>query len=69
MVDVPYLDEKIRLSGKSKTLLANKCGLSRTSFYKKISGKVAFTENQATILCDEIGITTLAERRKIFLIN
>ena len=67
MVNTPYLEDKIKLSGKTKTFLADKCGLTNQGFYNKLKGIRPFTESEATILCDELSITTLAERKKIFL--
>lgn len=69
MVDVLYLDNKIKESGKSKTFLADKCGISRANFYMKINGKRHFTETEATRLCEALGVSSLAERKKIFLLD
>lgn len=66
MVNTQYLEEKIDASGKKKDFLAKKCGLSRTALYNKINGKNEFSESQASVLCKELGITTIEERRKIF---
>lgn len=67
MINSELLEDLIKSSGKSKTYLANKCGMSRSEFYLKSKGKREFTEGQATILCDELNITTMSDRRKIFL--
>lgn len=66
MLDTQYLNELIKASGKTKTYLAKKLGLSYQGFLNKITGKRDFTEHEATILCDELNVTSMAERRKIF---
>jgi len=68
MVNTQYLEKKIKDSGKTKTFLADKCGLSRVGFYKKANGEFDFTESEATILCDELNVTSMSERRKIFCV-
>lgn len=66
MVDTLYLEELIKDSGKSRTHLASKCGMSRSEFYNKSHNKREFTESQATKLCAELDVTTLADRKKLF---
>lgn len=66
MVDTQYLEEKIRASGKKKTFLAERCGISRYSLAKKLNNKSAFTVDQVSTLCRELGITKLAEKDRIF---
>lgn len=68
MINTQYLMDLIEKSGKKIGYLADKLGLSRAGFYKKIHGKSSFTEKEATILCEELGVTTLSERKKIFCI-
>lgn len=69
MVNTQYLEQKIDDVGKSKSLLARRCGMSRVSFYNKIKGIRPFTESEATALCEELNVTSIAERKKIFLPN
>lgn len=61
-----YLDELITLSGKKREYLATKIGVSRQTFSKKCKEPASFTNIQVNILCDELNITKLSERQKIF---
>jgi hypothetical protein len=67
MVNTLYLEEKITASGKKKSFLAEKIGCSRQYFYKKCNNEAPFTTDDVMILCDELNITKLAERKQIFL--
>ena len=66
MANTQYLDELILKSGKKKTYLAEKIGCSRQYFYKKCNNEAPFTVNEANILCEELNITKLSEKEKIF---
>jgi len=66
MVDTQLLDEKIEQSGKSKSFLANKCGISIQSFRMKRLNLSFFNTDQVDILCSELDIKTLREKEKIF---
>jgi len=66
MVDTQYLEEVIKASGKTKTHLANKMGMSIQSFRLKCQNKFDFTTSQVDVLCTELGITKLTEKEKIF---
>lgn len=66
MVNSKLLEEKIAESGKIKAFLANKMGLSRQGLYKKINNENEFTASEIIILCDELGISRLTDREKIF---
>ena len=66
MVDTQYLEEKIAASGKTKTHLASKMGMSIQSFRLKSTNKYDFTTTEVCILCDELGITKLSEKERIF---
>lgn len=66
MVDTQYLEEKIAASGKTKTHLASKMGMSIQSFRLKSTNKYDFTTTQVDILCSELGITKLSEKERIF---
>lgn len=61
-----YLDELIKMSGKKRAFLAEKLGISRQTFAKKCKDPSSFTNLQANILCDEINVTKLTDRQKIF---
>ena len=69
MVNTQLLDEKIKLSGKSKTFLARKCGISIQSFRMKRLNVSKFDTDQVDILCDELSIKSLREKEKIFFVK
>ena len=66
MVDTELLERKIVESGKKIGYLADKLGISRQYFRMKCKNKADFTNRETDILCDELSITTLAEKEKIF---
>ena len=66
MVDTQYLEEKIAASGKTKTHLASKMGMSIQSLRLKAKNKYDFTLSEVNTLCDELGITKLSEKERIF---
>lgn len=66
MVDTELLEQKIIESGKKIGYLAEKLGTSRQYFRMKCKNKADFTNRETDILCDELSITTLTEKEKIF---
>lgn len=66
MVDTELLEQKIVESGKKIGYLADKLGISRQYFRMKCKNKADFTNRETDILCDELSITTLTEKEKIF---
>ena len=66
MTDSKKLKDKIKESGKKKGYLADVLGVSRVTFYNLINNKAEFKASQIDILCKELGITTLSERKDIF---
>jgi hypothetical protein len=66
MIDTQYLEEKIAASGKTKTHLASKMGISIQSFRLKTTNKYDFTTREFAVLSDELGIKKLSEKEKIF---
>lgn len=66
MTNTELLEEKIRLSGKKKSYLAKKIGLSRQGFRNCRLNTAEFTTTQVQILCEELNIDTLEERHEIF---
>lgn len=66
MVNTQYLEEAIRTSGKRKGYLADKMGCSIQSFRLKSQNKYDFKLSEVDVLCDELGITSLKEKEKIF---
>lgn len=61
-----YLDKFILDSGKKKGYLADKLGVTRQTFSKKVQDPSSFTNLQTEILCAELNITKLSDRQKIF---
>ena len=66
MVNTPYLEEKIRLSGKKKQFLADKIGCTRQYLMMKVRNKAEFNLKEVGILCSELGISTSKEKNTIF---
>lgn len=66
MVNTQMLEDLIKESGKKKTYLADKLGLSIQSFRLKCSNKSVFNTNEVAVLCSELGITRLTDKEKIF---
>lgn len=66
MVNTELLKERIEESGKKKTHLAARCGLSRQGFMNKCTGKTDFYAREINALCAELGITSPEEKEKIF---
>lgn len=66
MVNTKYLELLIGASGKKKGYLAKKCGISRQYLKAKCDNKADFKTSEVLILCEELGITSLKEREKIF---
>lgn len=66
MVDTELLEQKIIESGKKIGYLAEKLRISRQYFRMKCKNKADFTNRETDILCDELSITTLTEKEKIF---
>lgn len=66
MVNTQMLEDLIKESGKKKSYLADKLGLSIQSFRLKCSNKSVFNTNEVAILCSELGITRLTDKEKIF---
>lgn len=66
MNNTELLELKIKESGKKKTYLAEKVGLSYAGFRNCIINKAEFKASQIEILCEELNITSLKERQEIF---
>ena len=66
MTNKKLLMEKIKVSGKKISYLAEKCGLSRTGFWNCVNNKAEFKTSHIEILCKELNITSLKERMAIF---
>ena len=66
MTDIQYLEKLIVESGKKKSYLAEKIGCSRQYFRMKCNNEAPFTVVEVNILCEELNITKLSEKEKIF---
>ena len=69
MTNLKLLEQKIEKSGKKKSYLAKKCGLSRAGFRNCLINKAEFKTSQVDILCVELGITSLREKEAIFFVK
>ena len=61
-----YLEKAIVASGKKKGYLADRIGVTRQTFTKKCKDPSSFTNLQTDILCEELNVTKLSEKQKIF---
>lgn len=61
-----HLEEAITLSGKKKGHLAERLGITRQTFTKKCKNPELFTNLQTEVLCEELNITKLSDKQKIF---
>lgn len=66
MNNAQYLEQAIANSGKKKSFLATKCGMSRQYFARKCKNPTSFTGKQIGILCEELQITRADARKQIF---
>ena len=69
MTNQKLLEDKIEKSGKKKSYLAKKCGLSRAGFRNCVTNKAEFKTSQVDTLCIELGITSLREKEAIFFVK
>ena len=68
MVNTQLLEEAIAQSGKKKSYLAGKCGITRQSLTSKINNRSEFTGQQIIILCQELDIKQLTRKDAIFFV-
>lgn len=66
MVNTQLLDEVIRQSGKSKSFLAGKCGITLQSFRLKRINRNRFNTDEVDVLCNELNIKSLRDKERIF---
>lgn len=66
VVDTQMLEGIISASGKKKSYLASKLGISVQSLKLKIDNKFDFKTTEVSILCQELDITRLTDKEKIF---
>lgn len=66
MNNTTMLEDAIKKSGKKKTYLAKKVGLSYAGFRNCVTNKAEFKSSQIDILCTELNITSLRDKEAIF---
>lgn len=66
MVDTQNLELLITQSGKSKTFLAKKIGRTIQNLNLKIKNESVFRSDEIEVLCEELNITKLTDKEKIF---
>lgn len=65
MTNTELLKKKIEESGISITFLAEKCGISREYFYKKINNETEFKQSEIAVLTNLLRLNQ-SERDSIF---
>ena len=66
MVNTALLEDAIRASGKRKSYLAEKIGCTVQSFRMRATNRYDFKSTDIDILCQELGITRLTDKERIF---
>lgn len=66
MTNTELLEAKILESGMKKSHLAKVCGLSRQGFRNCVLNKADFNGEHIKTLCQELNITKLTEKERIF---
>lgn len=66
MTNTKLLKEKVESSGLRTGFIAERLGISRAGWYRKLKGKSPFTAEQIQIMCDILHITSLREKEDIF---
>lgn len=69
MTNVELLKEKVANSGIKASFIADKLGISRAGWYRKLNGKSPFTAEQIQAMCEILHITSLREKEDIFFAN
>ncbi len=68
MVDTERLEELVTESGKKKSFLAESLGITVQSLRRKFDNKADFKTSEVQTLCQQLGITSLEEKEKIFFL-
>lgn len=67
MVDTELLEKLIDESGKTRTHLCERMGIKALqTLSSKIRNKTHFTMSEIDVLCEELNITKLSDKEKIF---
>lgn len=67
MVNTQLLESLISASGKTKSHLSSKLGISIQTFHKKCCNEADFKVSEMLKLCNELGVYVGEELGKIFL--
>ena len=66
MTNTELLAEKVKESGLRTAFIADKLGISKAGWYRKLKGKSPFTAEQIQIMCEILHIKSLREKEDIF---
>ena len=66
MIDTRELEKRIAASGKTKSHLAKMMGVTIQTLRLKMKNQSEFTTTQVDVLCNELSITKLTDKEKIF---
>lgn len=66
MIDTKELETRIAATGKTKSYLAKKMGITIQTLRLKMKNQSDFTTTQVDVLCNELNITKLTDKEKIF---
>lgn len=66
MVNSELLEKKIIESGKTKSFLSQKLGVTIQTFKRKCTNNADFFLSEVDILCTELNVKNLTEKERIF---
>lgn len=66
MTNTELLAKKVKENGLRTAFIAEKLGISKAGWYRKLKGKSPFTAEQIQIMCEILHITSLREKEDIF---
>lgn len=69
MTNTALLEKRIVDSGLKKNFIAKSMGITPYGLAKKINNETEFKTSEVNMLCKILGITTLAEKDRIFFAN
>jgi len=69
MVNTELLEKRIKDSGKTKSYLSDKIGVTIQTFRKKCTNESDFYLSEVDKLCTELDIKTLTEKERVFFVK
>lgn len=66
MTNTELLAKKVKENGLRTAFIAERLGISKAGWYRKLKGKSPFTAEQIQIMCEILHITSLREKEDIF---